>query len=413
MKRFGHKKSRNGCVRCKQRRCDEKAPCSACSRHRVPCSLSPDAPPTAVRPMRRGKHSAGGDSASTSQSPETDISSVAWPDKVNSETLIPYSSKFHQGVQEDRAEDWAADLEMMHHYATIAHATFTNCDEVRQALQTDVVHMAMRFRFLLQQILAFAGFHLAYTRPDQRQSYALKASTHHDRAIAGMRAALGGSITQENCHALYAGSIFLIISTFATFPSFEVHNKDFSPVDGIVDVLKLIDGISCLLQTADGDLRSGPLEKLFAARYAQPGPMPERLQELSERLNAFMQQLRLWSHVSTSEELEVVREMTQAMIRVLDEVGHRPSPSASIELRAVFSWPIAVSNKHLDLIMQRHPAALVTLAYYLVIVSYAAESCWFLEGWAFSVGSSLKHILEGSVYEEAMEWPMGTIMAQP
>ncbi|RSL97034.1 hypothetical protein CEP52_011152 [Fusarium oligoseptatum] len=41
MKRLGYKKSRKGCLRCKQRRvkCDEKVPCTACCRHRVPCSL--------------------------------------------------------------------------------------------------------------------------------------------------------------------------------------------------------------------------------------------------------------------------------------------------------------------------------------------------------------------------------------
>ncbi|WAO82885.1 C6 zinc finger domain-containing protein [Fusarium falciforme] len=40
-KRLGHKKSRNGCLRCKARRvkCDELRPCTNCVRHHVECSL--------------------------------------------------------------------------------------------------------------------------------------------------------------------------------------------------------------------------------------------------------------------------------------------------------------------------------------------------------------------------------------
>jgi hypothetical protein len=78
MAQLGQKKSRKGCTRCKQRRvkCDEEAPCGNCMRRNEECSLLEPSPSSS---------------------------------EINREPGVPVDT-----------EEWLADLELMHHYASNA-----------------------------------------------------------------------------------------------------------------------------------------------------------------------------------------------------------------------------------------------------------------------------------------------------
>lgn len=306
-------------------------------------------------------------------------------------------------------EDWTGDLELMHHYTATAHCTFTSSEEVRHALKHDVIQLGLQYGFLLHQVLAFSGFHLSYTQPDQRRSYALRASRHQDRAITGLRTALAGEVTTKNRHALYASSIFLCVCAFATFPSYEAYNKTFNPVDGMVDMLRLMDGISTIRRGLDLEILNGPIRGLFLVGQGLPGLISDRLQQLIDRLTSLESQVESYNFDSDADETDIFKHLLRSMVDSILTVHQNTSSVVSPELRSIFVWPKLFSGRHLDLIKSRRPMALVILTYFCVIIHYATEQCWFVEGWAQAVGYSLEASLAGTVYEEAIRWPISII----
>ena len=306
-------------------------------------------------------------------------------------------------------EDWTADLELMHHYTATAHRTFTFSEKVHHAFQHDVVKVGLQYGFLLQQLLAFSGFHLSYTQPDQRRSYALRASRHQDRAIIGLRKALAGEVTTMNCHSLYASSIFLIICAFATFPSYEAYNKTFNAVDSIVDILRLADGISAILRGSEREIRNGPLRSLFPDKQGIPVPISDRLQQLIDRLTHLESQVESYNFDSHADETDIFKHLVRSMADSVLKVHQNESLVVAPELRAIFLWPMLLSGGHLDLLKSQRPMALVILMYFCVILHYAAEDCWFFKGWGLAVSDSLEVSLAGTTYEQLITWPMSII----
>ncbi|KPM38477.1 hypothetical protein AK830_g8108 [Neonectria ditissima] len=318
---------------------------------------------------------------------------------------IPYFSKFLHDIQRDKIEDWTLDMELLHHYTITAHRTFTFWGEVHHTLQADVPRQGLEHTFLLQQILAFSGFHLAYTQPDRRRFYALRAAQHQDKAISDMRAALAREVTSHNCHALYASSIFLIFSAFATFPSYEVYNSSFSALDSLIDILKLVDGISLMIKISEHDLRGGPLKGLFAGKTG-PISTSSHLQTLVDRLLSLETRFLAQHTEQEGNGMGVVKEATELLADSILSVHRSHSVAVSLELRAAFHWPLRLSDEYLDLLRGRDPIAMVVLAHYCVLLHYAESTCWFLEGWSKTTIQNIANDLSDSPLQDLIEWPL-------
>ncbi|KAK7409086.1 hypothetical protein QQX98_008747 [Neonectria punicea] len=321
---------------------------------------------------------------------------------------IPYFSRFLHDIQRETTEDWTLDLELLHHYTVTAHRSFTFWGEVHHTLQADVPRQGLKHTFLLQQILAFSGFHLAYTQPDRRRFYTLRASQHQDRAINEMRAALAGEVTSRNCHALYASSIFLIISAFATFPSYEVYNSSFSALDSLIDILKLVDGISLIMKVSEYDLREGPLKGLFAGKTGSI-PTSSHLQTLIDQLLAVETCLVTEDAQQEERSTEIAKEATELLADTIVMAHRNHSIAASLELRAAFHWPLRISDKYLDQLRRRDPIAMVVLAHYCVLLHYAETNCWFLEGWSKMTMQDIAKDLSDSSLQHLIEWPLSVL----
>ncbi|KAH8593125.1 hypothetical protein B0O99DRAFT_628147 [Bisporella sp. PMI_857] len=425
MKRLGHKKSRTGCQRCKQRRvkCDEAVPCGACMRHQVSCSLQPRTSMSGQQestygPALENNHGSGLENtasqednvASSCEPPSSDVASVRTPGEQSLvlKDPVPYFSNFLHGIQYGRVEEWTLDLELLHHYTVVAYRTFTFWGEVHHTLQYDVPREGLQHTFLLQQVLAFAGFHLAYVRANRRHFYSLHASQHQGRALSGMRAALTGGVTARNCHALYTSSIFLIICAFATFPNREVHNSAISPLDSLVDIFALTDGISLILKASDQYLREGPIKGLFAGKTGSV-PISAHLQILVDRLLALEPRISSQSLDQDEEDTVIIKEAAESLVNCLLSVHGNNSLAASVELRAAFRWALRLPTRYLDLTRRRNPMAMVVLAHYCVVLHYAESTCWFFEGWARTVVDNIMGYLAGSPSREFIQWPLSVM----
>ncbi|KAF4980794.1 hypothetical protein FDECE_17803 [Fusarium decemcellulare] len=179
--------------------------------------------------------------------------------------------------------------QLMHHYTAIAYRTLlTPCLHACATLQLAVPQEAFINPSLLHQILAFSALHLAYIHPNKRQQYLIQASQHQTAAISGTRELLAKPLTSNSCHALYASSVFVIISGFAIFPACEKTNAAFEPIGGIVDVFVLIGGMSVILESSDAQLRQGPLRGLFRDCVCPLPQVKDQVQEIATKAAALI-----------------------------------------------------------------------------------------------------------------------------
>ncbi|KAH7222336.1 hypothetical protein BKA60DRAFT_566617 [Fusarium oxysporum] len=409
MKRLGYKKSRNGCQRCKLRRikCNETVPCSACTRHQVPCSLQNTQPQEAYQQPGSiiSRHLEGEpqlrDSVSSSSSQSS--SNLETP-RTDSTDRIPRLPKFLNSTQRGSTKDRIPDLELMHHYTSAAYRTFSSWEGVRQTLQCHVPREGFTQPLLLHQILAFSGFHLAYLHPERRHSYLMQASLHQDQAVAGIYWTLAAGVTSVNCHALYASSVFLLICAFATYPCCEIYHPAYEPLDGLIGIFRLAHGISLISRSSDQDLRKGPLQGLFAGKSAPTAPS-EHIRFLVDQLLDLRRQLSEPSADSAGADTDLVLEATDLLADCLLSVHQNYSFSAPAEVRAALLWPLRMPDGFLALIQQREPLAMVLLAYYCVLLRYAETTCWFIKGWATTLMTIIWGNNSGSSCESMIHWP--------
>ncbi|GKT59888.1 fungal zn binuclear cluster domain-containing protein [Colletotrichum tofieldiae] len=344
-----------------------------------------------------GHHSASSPGGQTSPSSQSDP--------------FPYFSRFLTDLNKtETASGWISDLELMHHYTSVSYQTFSHSSVAQKALQYDVPREALSYPFLLHQILAFSAYHLAYLQPDCRHAYLMQAAQHQNDAINGMRGTLLGTISPTNCHALFASSIFLTLSAFATYPSYEKYNPSFSPIDSMLDIFTLTDGMSVILRASDDDLRKGPLREIFirAAGDTTPTTVEATLQPLFDRLPRLSTQLAEIGLLENEGKYTITNSII-ALSECIAKVSTVNAMSAPVEFRAVFLWPILMSTDYLDLLRRRQPAALVVLAHYCVIIHMAEPFCWFLNGWTRSLMSVISEQLAGTPWAELVMWPIDVI----
>ncbi|EHA53603.1 hypothetical protein MGG_14728 [Pyricularia oryzae 70-15] len=212
--RRSHKKSRDGCRRCKSRKikCDEVHPrCGNCTKHGVDCDFEH---PGAVRIGGGGLNSPG----STRTSPST--SSTANPLYRSPGALIL--------SQTTPPANKILELRLMHHYTAITSKTITvttpTTEEVWRELVPQIAFGA-NSQHLADSILAISALHLRSIYPhDQeivRASHAYMASSLREYSNILTR-----GINATNAEALFLTSTLIAIQSTAT----RVFTKDESVV---------------------------------------------------------------------------------------------------------------------------------------------------------------------------------------
>ncbi|KAH8654392.1 hypothetical protein BGZ61DRAFT_435081 [Ilyonectria robusta] len=417
MKRLGYRKSRTGCLRCKQRRvkCDEKIPCGACLKHTVSCSLQS----TAIGPQSTQK-ALGGDRPkrrTTLVSPARNCSNQPCDTLIKAKTpstanAIPGTfacfSNFCSNEDPDKDSGCISCAQLIHHYTAVAYRTlFTPCLHACEALQHAVPQEAFLYPSLLHQILAFSALHLAYLHPNSRR-HLIQASQHQSTAISGTRELLKDPLASNSCHALYASSIFVIISAFGIFPSCEKNNAMFEPISSLVDIFVLAGGMSVIFESSDTLLRHGPLRGLFRDCDCLLTPLKPQIHDMATKLQRLIVLLEEAPELD-GEEKKTLVEATVLLMDVIEEAEGSKKTLATPELRAVFAWPLRLPAAYLALTRRHHPVALAVLSYYCVLLHAREANYWFFEGWARILLKSIAPIVIDSPWKEMIQWPTDTV----
>jgi hypothetical protein len=306
-----------------------------------------------------------------------------------------------------REDAWISDLELMHHYTEVAYRTLSSSPSTYSALQHDVPRVALSSRPLLHEVLAFSAFHLAYLHPNLYYAYRCLATMHQASGISSLRESLSKPLTGANCHELYASSIFIAIGAFSTYPSFEKYNPTFHPIESLCDNFALINGMAIILKTHDNDLRSGPLNGLFTKGSADCSfdIAHHGLQALAGQLDKFIPALTEASRGLSKDEQRCVLDAATSLRDCVLGVQQKGVSACMAPLKAVFFWPIQISDSFLILLRKQCLVALLIVPFYCVLLSHAQKNVWFLEGWALTLLAAVETKLIDTAYTGLIKWP--------
>ncbi|KAF7542006.1 hypothetical protein G7054_g130 [Neopestalotiopsis clavispora] len=370
--RRSHKKSRNGCRYCKQRRikCDETKPtCGNCARSSVLCDYSPkgdNAQPivsrgrgrprkdwTAITGVRSGDVSA---SSSSTTSP--------WPAPPSEPSQLPLYAPLHLqwGIE---------DMQLFYHYMT-AVAVDSGAD---QLWQHQLPRIAFQHHTILHLLLAIAALHLSRSEPGRSAELIAQAEAHMNVSLRRVTQDLS-NLDEQNCAELYITTILICTYTFAKKPGprnllvvAEGHESAwwelFRGVRVIVDRIGISTIHARLAQdtgthdTAQSGTQSGP-QRETTINIATPLDWESALDSLvclleqapSDRKNIYQDTFNMlkWCYHGT-----------------FGMMG-RPHVLATPKYETIMAWLYVLDDKYVDMLKDNDPLAMLLLAYFAVLL---------------------------------------------
>ena len=290
------------------------------------------------------------------------------------------------------------DLKIFNHYAAYTSASLSDRDSVQLTWRVAVPQEAIPHSFLMHALLSFASAHLAQLCPAQRTSYGRGALVHRNIALRSCIPSLR-NITPKNCHALFAFSSVIAVSTFA-FPD-ALSESQMSPVDNILTFLVLIRGVNTVLQGGLDWIKSGSLNPLLQDGRVnwrkQVALLPVTFLAPFERLHA----LNVKASPDTND-----RKVYEEAIQDLENSYGAYQLIAS-DRSLVFIWCAIIPREYVTLVSERQPMALVVLAHFAVLLHNVGAQ-W----WAGDRGKLLVEAIHdelGNDWKLAVEWPMAVV----
>ncbi|KAK1704892.1 hypothetical protein CaCOL14_009316 [Colletotrichum acutatum] len=403
MPRIGHKKSRNGCSNCKQRKvkCDENRPCGACVRLQIDCSLTPSSIQDGPQ-LRASALEGHRDDSSTTSSKST-------PPGVLSTTPPPsLGVGFPVGSVTEGAYPWMTDLGLMNHFTSVTSATLPGAN--LHTWRDKVPAVATSSPYLMHQILAVSAFHLASMEPlgsysaqahaqqQQRQEKLSVALQHQHHAIRGVQPEIS-HVTPANCGPLFAASSLLFIGAFAASgPTLHSPLRQLE-VDDILEVFTLIRGVSGVLASARENVRHGILKDFMKCNpYLGGNELLTLLQDNVSRIQGELNQRDVGSEVKS-----IIGEAILGLRNSIERAS-----SITPELNVAVSWPMILRDNFIALLVARDPASLVVLAHYCTVIHAAGSQFWFMREWGRDLITAIFRSLPPNWHHE-IRWPVNYV----
>ena len=290
------------------------------------------------------------------------------------------------------------DLEIFNHYAAYTSSSLSDRDSVQLTWRVAVAKEAIPHNFLMHALLGFASTHLAQLCPVQRNAYGAEAVKHRNLALRSCIPDLR-NITPTNCHALFAFSSLIAISTFV-FPN-SMNESPVVPIENILSFFILIRGVNTVLQGGLDWIRSGSLEPLI-----QDGRLNWRhdFPLLPAAFHAPFESLRALNANASAG--TTIRKMYAEVIQDLENSYAAHHPIAS-DRSLVFIWCAIVPEEYVSRVRKRQPIALVILAHFAVLL-HSVSAQW----WAGDRGRRLTEAIHAELddkWKPAVRWPMDAV----
>jgi hypothetical protein len=366
-----------------QTKCNEATPhCAGCAKRSIPCHYpvtgrSPrDAPtlrpdwgqhPLAIPPSYPGSISPR-DHGLVSSGPSVPSQALSGPGGPRNLSVGP-SAVGQFGMD---------DMALWHQFITATAATISS------HWGKELPLLAFNCDYLLHGILATAALHLAYLNPDQRDRYNYQSAHHQDLALGPFRQAMS-EITPENCNQVFAFSILLMVSNYASFWCVD-YLRPLTPVTGYTGLsnwIVCLRGCSSIFQQARSHIMSGPLGFLAAQEdwattlATPPTEAPQTKDEQS--LQYLADHLFNLPYIKSSTTVEALDAYTDAIFRLRKLLSASSQTTDIISIRSMSSaWPSTISDTFIWLLNERRPPALLIMGHYCLLLK-RSEAYWYME----------------------------------
>lgn len=272
--------------------------------------------------------------------------------------------------------------------------------------QNTIPRIACRYDYLMHGLLAVSALHLAHLQPSKQRQYYIISTYHQNHAIAGFRNAIP-TATQENADSAFLASILIASFAFASAAAKSEDPQEHFTLSDVAEILILIRGIEETL--AAGITRQWVYEGPLALMLQVPTGPPDdalakedmiflpHLEELHRLVERRAEEMPPHAVVSLNESLHELDTTYEIMMWA------RPISNSGFVMR----WPNVISMNFLALVQDRHPIALVILAYFCAMMHYHEER-WFWHRWGARVIDLIKKNLD-SDWQKWVEWPADII----
>lgn len=389
--RRAHRKSRNGCQGCKERRikCDEKWPtCSNCLSRGQECTLS--RLPTGT--------------VESSRSMQTYLPAPP----SNSSCLLPVGLYAYSPHSTARAGLQQSDLQLMHHWSTVTSLGFLQRPMFRNIWQIDIPKEAISHDFLMHGLLAFSALHVARLDPSNHQRFEMLGLVHEQLALKAFSPLLH-NITPDNCHALFAFGALLGMLRIA-LPQKLLFGSE---VDRLVEFLDLMRGaVTNIVETAYvwfpprglGLLLSVSDPILELAQTPETSPMADFIAGVLASIKSLRNRNKL---ISIDEHVQALYAESIDQL----EIAFQRTVMSSSDRNLVFLWGVIVKARYIDLLRVKRPMALIILAHYGVIL-HTINDQWWGEAWGSQLVVAIHELLDEG-WRATIQWPMEMVQRDP
>lgn len=446
--RRAHRKSRLGCLQCKQRKikCDESQPaCLNCIRRDTICS-SPSRPanrtgsPTVAnpgspaRPYKRGirfvpsKVTTEESTAEAHEESEDTCSEASVGDpqslqiKLLSQRLATVESQLRlllaAGPNSSPSHIGYVDVELWHHYATIMdYGVVSNVHEARSRFWTaQLPQMAFEHPHILHLILGFAALHKSRLCADRRLELRDRAARHNDVGTHGATAMLS-SVGAAGYPAAYASAVLITLFYLARGPRSNEYIAFGNSGPG--DFFVLMRGVRSIRELNETNHPEPPTSRSEPFVYTSTdsncgldlvSPSPhdnvpyqaylDYLRTLAARTDN-ADTMRLYFEALSSLEIFWVAAAGSEDVNSAAKAAQDPHRNLP------FAWLYRLSDGFVELLQRRDPLSLAIFACWAVVLG-KLENGWIIEGWPEHIISGLDAIL-GTAYGCLLSWSKGQI----
>jgi hypothetical protein len=399
--RKAHRKSRQGCFQCKQRRikCNEQRPsCYNCTRHELCCRFP--SPVTArPNPINRPNHLEPTEihehvgftgnrplNAATAEGQSSTAQSLQHTAYLNLES--------HTGL---------ADAELMYHYTLFTSVTLGDNyieSSLNQLWQYQVPKLAFQHEYLLHGILSVAALHLAHITPTRRTELYFKGSLHEQEALKSFQKALV-VMDQSNCCALFTFSCLLVPIIFVS----KIRESNMSEsLAELFDWIGLCQGGYSILRQYRVELENSFLEPLLRPVFSTDMGSIDEIEGGEHMLSL----LKFASTIEDEETSQICSLAAHDLVSVFVQANTRKRLGKTTFVTTM-TWAIRLSIKFVNLLKEGNPESLVIMAHYCILLHRRPESSsWFLQGYAQYIINVIQLSLSEN-WHPLIAWPMEVI----
>lgn len=310
-------------------------------------------------------------------------------DERISQSKLQYVGKIQHKYSLDSVDCW-----ILIQYFASTYKSFANDDETEHIWKDLIPALAYSNTFLLHGLLACTAQYMIHMNFPQRQELILRACSHQDHALPAFREAIDNP-TSDNCDAIMTYSYLLVVYTFATSSATSsdsllfVANSANCPDKNLIVPLWLVflrDGCVMLCDVWHM-LENGPLAALTAAWESD-------IYDGND--------IPYWTHFSniaregtswSKDEVQIYGDASLLLARCFATMEQQKNDSWVTTWKILGLWPMRVESEFMTLLYDRHPGALILLAYYCMILK-KMERYWYFEGGAVKLMLSILSVLE-------------------